>query len=118
MIPFQFNIDIIDELEKALPSYKLSTPKFVINELKNLKKKLKGKNRVAVEIAIKIANSEKIEIKNIPLKNNETVDDALLRVSTVLATNDSELKKRARKKGITVVYLRQKKYVSFDGYLK
>jgi len=118
MIPFQFNVDIIDEFEKALPSYKLSTPKFVINELKNLKKKLKGKNRVAAEIAIKIANSPNIEIKDIPLKNNETVDDALLRISNVLATNDIELKKRAKKKGITVVYLRQKKYISVDGCLK
>ena len=115
MIPFQFNVDIIDELEKALPSYKLSTPKFVINELKSLKKKLKGKNRVAVEIALKIANTSNIEIKDIPLKDNETVDDALLRVSNVLATNDIELKKRAKKKGITVVYLRQKKYVFVDG---
>ena len=118
MIPFQFNLDIIDELEKALPSYKLSTPEFVIIELKNLKKKLKGKNRVAAEIAIKIANSPKIEIKNIPLKDNETVDDALLRVSNVLATNDIELKKRAKKKGITVVYLRQKRYISVDGCLR
>ena len=117
MIPFQFNVDIIDELEKALPSYKLSTPKFVINELKNLKKNLKGKNRVAAEIAIMIANSPKIKIKDIDLKNNETVDDALLRISNVLATNDIELKKRAKKKGITVVYLRQKRYIEVDGYL-
>ncbi len=37
MVPFQFNVDIIDELEKALPSYKLTTPIFVINELKGNK---------------------------------------------------------------------------------
>ncbi|MCL2157747.1 MAG: twitching motility protein PilT [Methanobrevibacter sp.] len=117
MIPFQFNIDIIDELEKALPSYKLSTFKFVINELENLKKKLKGKNRVAAEIAIKIVNSSKIHIKDNPLKNNETVDEALIRLSKVIATNDIELKKRAKKNGITVVYLRQKRYVSVDGRL-
>jgi rRNA-processing protein FCF1 len=117
MTPFQFNVDIIDELEKAFPSYKLSTPKFVINELIKLKKKLKGKNRVAAEIALKIANSPKIEIKNISLKNNETVDEALLRVSNVLAKNDIKIKKKAKKKGISVIYLRQKKYVSVDGFL-
>ena len=100
MVPFQFNVDIIDELEKALPSYKLTTPIFVINELKGLKRNNKGSN---------------IEIKDISLENNETVDDALLRVSEVLATNDIELKKRARKKGITVAYLRQKKYIAIDG---
>ena len=104
MVPFQFNVDIIDELEKALPSYKLTTPIFVINELKGLKRNNKGKIRLNADLALKLANSSNIEIKDISLENNETVDDALLRVSEVLATNDIELKKRARKKGITVAY--------------
>ena len=115
MVPFQFNVDIIDELEKALPSYKLTTPIFVINELKSLKRNNKGKIRLNADLALKLANSSNIEIKDISLENNETVDDALLRVSEVLATNDIELKKRARKKGITVAYLRQKKYIAIDG---
>lgn len=115
MVPFQFNVDIIDELEKALPSYRLTTPIFVINELKGLKRNNKGKIRLNADLALKLANSSNIEIKDISLENNETVDDALLRVSEVLATNDIELKKRARKKGITVAYLRQKKYIAIDG---
>lgn len=115
MVPFQFNVDIIDELEKALPSYKLTTPIFVINELKGLKRNNKGKIRLNADLALKLANSSNIEIKDISLENNETVDDALLRVSEVLATNDIELKKCARKKGITVAYLRQKKYIAIDG---
>lgn len=115
MVPFQFNVDIIDELEKALPSYKLTTPIFIINELKGLKRNNKGKIRLNADLALKLANSSNIEIKDISLENNETVDDALLRVSEVLATNDIELKKRARKKGITVAYLRQKKYIAIDG---
>ena len=115
MVPFQFNVDIIDELEKALPSYKLTTPIFVINELKGLKRNNKGKIRLNADLALKLANSSNIEIKDISLENNETVDDALLRVSEVLATNDIELKKRARKKGITVAYLRKKKYIAIDG---
>ena len=115
MVPFQFNVDIIDELEKALPSYKLTTPSLVINELKGLKRNNKGNIRLNADLALKLANSSNIEIKDISLENNETVDDALLRVSEVLATNDIELKKRAKKKGITVAYLRQKKYIAIDG---
>ena len=115
MVPFQFNVDIIDELEKALPSYKLTPQIFFINELKGLKRNNKGKIRLNADLALKLANSSNIEIKDISLENNETVDDALLRVSEVLATNDIELKKRARKKGITVAYLRQKKYIAIDG---
>ena len=115
MVPFQFNVDIITELEKILPSYKLTTPSFVINELKGLKNNNKGKTRLNANLALKLANSSKIEIKDISLLENETVDDALLRVSEVLATNDTELKNRAKNKGITIVYLRQKKYIAVDG---
>ena len=115
MVPFQFNVDIITELENLLPSYKLTTPSFVINELKGLKKNNKGKIRLNANLALKLANSSKVEIKDISLLENETVDDALLRVSEVLATNDIELKKRAKDKGITVAYLRQKKYIAVEG---
>ena len=115
MVPFQFNVDIITELENLLPSYKLTTPSFVINELKGLKNNNKGKIRLNANLALKLANSSKVEIKDISLLENETVDDALLRVSEVLATNDIELKKRAKAKGITVVYLRQKNYITVDG---
>ena len=115
MVPFQFNVDIITELEKVLPSYKLTTPSFVINELKGLKRNNKGKIRLNANLALKLANSSKIEIKDISLLENETVDDALLRVSEVLATNDIELKNRAKDKGITVAYLRQKRYIAVEG---
>ena len=115
MVPFQFNVDIITELENKLPSYTLTTPSFVINELKGLKRNNKGKVRLNANLALKLANSSKVEIKDISLLENETVDDALLRVSEVLATNDIELKNRAKDKGITVVYLRQKKYIAVEG---
>ena len=115
MVPFQFNVDIITELENKLPSYTLTTPSFVINELKGLKNNNKGKVRLNANLALKLANSSKVEIKDISLLENETVDDALLRVSEVLATNDIELKNRAKNKGITIVYLRQKKYIAVEG---
>ncbi|MDR2830220.1 MAG: twitching motility protein PilT [Methanobrevibacter sp.] len=116
MIPFQFKIDIITELEKALPSFKLIVPSFIINELLGLKKNKKAKIRVNAELAIKIAKSPKITIKNVSLKKNESVDNGLLRISKVLATNDKNLRVKAREKGIAIVYLRQKRYLAIDGY--
>lgn len=117
MIPFQFNIDIIDELEKALPSYELVTTQFIINELKGLARNKKGKIRVNAKLALRYTKERNIQIKNIELESNETVDDALIRIGDVIATNDIELKKKARKQGKTIVYLRQRKYVSIDGYI-
>jgi rRNA-processing protein FCF1 len=117
MIPFQFNVDILEEFKRILPNYQLVTTRFVINELKGLKKNSKGKVRLAAGLGLKIAQSCEIEIRDIPLNDGESVDDALIRVSNVLATNDANLRKKAKKKGIALVILRQRKYLAVEGYL-
>lgn len=117
MIPFQFNVDIIEEFKRVLPNYKLVTTTFVIDELKGLKNNNKGKVRLAAGLGLRIAQSDEIEIRNISLNDGESVDDALIRISKVLATNDIVLKKKAKKNGIALVFLRQKKYLAVDGYL-
>lgn len=117
MIPAQFHVDILAELERILPNYTFIVPSFVVDELKEIKKRSKGKARIAASVALKITESPDINVINVDLKNRERVDDALLRISDVLCTNDIELKRRARNKGITVIYLRQKNYLDVDGYL-
>lgn len=117
MIPFQFNLDILEEFKRILPNYKLVTTTFVLNELKGLKNNSKGKVRLAAGLGLKIAQSGEIEIREIPLNDGESVDDALVRVSKVLATNDANLRKKAKNKGIPLVILRQKKYLAVEGYL-
>ena len=116
MIPAQFHVDILAELERVLPNYDLLVPSFVINELEGIKNRSKGKDRIAASVALKLIESSDIQVVAADLKDRERVDDALLRISKVLCTNDRELQKRARNKGITVVYLRQKKYLAIEGY--
>ena len=65
MAVFQFKIDIISELKKILPSYKLTTPKFVISELEGLKKNKNLNIRKQATMALKIAKSNDIEIMDI-----------------------------------------------------
>ena len=117
MIPFQFNVDILEEFKRVLPDYKLVTTDFVIKELQGLKNNNNGKVRLAAGLGLKIAQSGEIEIRNVSLNDGESVDDALIRISKVLATNDIVLKKKAKKNGIALVFLRQKKYLAVDGYL-
>ncbi|BDZ69330.1 PIN domain-containing protein [Methanobacterium ferruginis] len=118
MMAAQFPLDLVEELEHTLPSYQFLVPSPVIFELEKIKKRSKGKNKIAASIALKIAKSPPFKLKEIELSKGEMVDDALLRISRVLCTNDRELRTRARKKGITVVYLRQKRYLAVDGHLK
>ncbi|HEX3013016.1 MAG TPA: twitching motility protein PilT [Methanobacterium sp.] len=117
MIPAQFHVDILAELERILPNYTFVVPSFVIQELENIKKRSRGKDRIAASVALKLIESSNIDVIDADLKYKERVDDALLRISKVLCTNDRGLQKRARNKGLTVVYLRQKKYLAVEGYL-
>lgn len=117
MVAAQFNLDVVSQLQEILPQYQFLVPSFVVNELENIKRKSRGRTGIAAQIALKIAGLKPMEIKNIPLIEGEQVDDALLRISSVLCTNDRELRIKAREKGITVVYLRQRKYLAVDGYL-
>ncbi|MEN4006760.1 MAG: twitching motility protein PilT [Methanobacteriaceae archaeon] len=110
-------MDILTELGQIMPHYKLVVPSFVIKELEDIKKRSKGKDKIAASVALKIIESPEITVRDVDLKR-EPVDDALLRISSVLCTNDTGLKRRARKKGITVIYLRQRKYLCVDGYSK
>ena len=117
---FQLDVDIVMELQNLLPSYyELIVPSVVIDELTTLKKKSKGKNKLAASIAYTIANKEPFNIVNI--KKTDHVDNLLLKFcndTDVLCTNDKILRKRARKRNITVVYLRQHRYLEVDGYIK
>ncbi len=120
MMSAQFHMDIVYELEQILPSCKLVVPTAVLKELKHIKNRSNGKNRIAASIAIKIAVSSPIEVQEMELKPGESVDDALLRLSgksRLLCTNDRELRIRAREKNINVIFLRQRKYLDVDGHL-
>lgn len=111
-------MDLVGELERTLPSYQLLIPSTVIYELEKIKKRSKGKHKISASIALKISKSPPFKIIELELNPGETVDDALLRISKVLCTNDRQLRIKAREKGIDVVYMRQKKYLAVDGHIK
>ena len=119
MMMIQLGIDVVEELKLLLPSYyDLIVPSVVIDELVSLKKKVKGKDKIACSIALQMAQSDAFIIENID--KTDHVDNLLLNLCTdmdVLCTNDKNLRKRAKKRGITVVYLRQHRFLEVDGYI-
>ena len=83
MIPAQFHVDILTELGQIIPHYKLLVPSFVIKELKEIKRRSRGRDRISASVALKIIESPEINVINVNLKRKERVDDALLRISSV-----------------------------------
>jgi rRNA-processing protein FCF1 len=80
-----------------------------IKELEKIAKN-KGKLGSLAKLALEIIKLKKIKI----LEEEESPDKAFLSLAdknTIIATNDSKLRKKLKKLGIKTIYLRAKKYL-------
>ncbi|MBO7719142.1 MAG: twitching motility protein PilT [Methanosphaera sp.] len=120
MMMIQKDVDVVTQLTSLLPSYyELIVPSLVLDELDKLKRYSKGKNKLAASIALQVAKSDVFRV--VQIDKTEHVDNLLLKYCTtddVLCTNDRDLRRKARQLGISVVYLRQHRYLEVDGYIK
>jgi hypothetical protein len=110
-IPYQFNVDIFEEIKRIMEeNYELITLDSVVEELKKLKSK-KGKDAVAANVALELLKKENVKVINVGKKN---VDNAIIEIAdknTLVATNDKELRQKLKNKSIESIYLRNKKYL-------
>jgi len=112
MIPYQFGVDIFSEFERICNfNYELAVFEPSIFELKKIMQNASGKDKRAAQLALKL-----IKAKNIKLIKSKQKDVDLLILNnlgkdTIIATQDIQLKKRLLKNGMSVIILRQKKYL-------
>jgi hypothetical protein len=120
LVPAQLKIDIFEGLMNLLnQNYESIVLSTTIDELRSLTTKGSPKLRKQAEMALELA--EKCGLVNVDRKRPETNDDVIIRVAKqmkcLVATNDSELKKRLRNISIPVVYVRQKSRLELEGSL-
>lgn len=120
MLPIRFGVDLRPELGRVVEtSFSLATTPAVIDELRRLKKNVKTRESKNIDFAL--ASAEGMEKVDDVLLPDEDVDDQLVRLSEtedlIVATTDSELRKRIRQKGKPVVFLRQRRFLSIDGII-
>lgn len=109
MIPFQFNLDVFQEIEFLLQKkVDFIVPSAVKSELTALSAR-GGEGAAEASLALQLAS--RCRVVEVTLETNETVDDAIVKasqkLSAVVATNDIELKNRLKLLKVPVVYLRQ-----------
>ncbi len=130
LLPFQFKIDYLNDI-----SLKLEEPirfiifKQVLDELEAKKireyKATKFQRHLKSGLLYLDTKKENYDIYFLEdvKKKSETTDNFLLRISiqlkaiysqVFLATNDALLRKEARESDIGTIFLRQKKYLSFE----
>lgn len=130
LLPFQFKIDYLYEIEAKLDGKTIFIVYMqILDELEA--KKIREPEAIKFHMNFKAGllylekNNEKYNIdykQNIKLKE-ETTDNFLLKSCmelksiskrVFLATNDAELRRKANKMEVRTIFLRQKKYLSFD----
>ena len=110
-IPYQFGIDIFEEIERVVEGdYELTTLDSIVEELKKLTKS-KGKEALAARVALTLIKEKNIKViktgeKNVDIKIYRMTDK-----NTIVATNDRNLRRRLKNKNVKVLYLRSKKHI-------
>lgn len=117
-VPSQFNVDIFEELANLLnqrfePVLLSSTQ----DELQGLAESSSLLIQKQALLALRLA--EKCSFVPVEKYSGETYDDVIVRVSAEwnvpVGTNDRELRKRLRQKGVAVIFLRQKQRLAMEG---
>jgi rRNA-processing protein FCF1 len=118
-VPYQFSVDVFSESKMVLEQrVDFVILRSVLEEINKLAETARGSDKRAFRIALELAENCKIVDVLEPF-SEMAVDDQLIehtaQVGGVLATNDKELRARARVRGIPVLLLRGKKRLVLEG---
>lgn len=110
MLPEQFGVDIFSELQR-LGFMECIVPAPVLRELKLLTTRAdKGLDKTAARVGLRLTEQCKVMDTTVGDADRAVEELAISENASVL-TNDRVLKKRLFSKGITVIYLRQGRYL-------
>jgi rRNA-processing protein FCF1 len=118
-LPYQFNVDVFSESKMVLEQrVDFVILRSVLEEINKLAETARGSDKRAFRIALELAENCKLVDVLGPI-SEMAVDDQLIehtaQVGGVLATNDKELRARAKVRGIPVLLLRGKKRLVLEG---
>lgn len=106
----QFGVDIFGELLR-LGYVRWLVPASVMGELESLSRNAeKGRDKVAARVALDLAARCRI-LGEDSLDADRAIEELAEETGAAVFTNDRALKKRLFSKGITVIYLRQGRYL-------
>ncbi len=113
MVPGIFNVDILKEIERLVEDrHELVVLAPVIGELEDLAKNGTLKERTAAKIGLEIAKRGKIVESEGPA--DEVIAEFAKKMKFLVGTTDLELRKKLRKSGIGVMYLRGKYHLVLE----
>ena len=108
----RFKIDLGQIPTLILGQCELFTLDSVMDELKKIAK-TKARESGYAKIALELIKNKKIRILKIEGKADEVIL-SLSEKNTIVATNDKELKKLLKRKGVKTIYIKSKKHLDIN----
>jgi len=117
-LPFQFKIDVLEELKTLLNrQFEPVVLSVTREEIQRIASKGGVRTRSGASLALRLA--EKCRVVDVEHDVRETSDDVILRIAKEwecpVATNDRSLRRRLRDINLPVIYLRQKSRLELEG---
>jgi len=110
---FEFSVDWEKEFSRLLDGYHILVPTEVIKELQVLSKQTASQRKQKATASLKVA--QRYETVETSAGNaDNAVIEAAKKTNGVVATNDTELRKRLKQESIPVIFLRGKKRLALD----
>jgi len=130
LVPGQFKVDIFTELDRIMDEpYEITILEGSLQELEKIKKTGSGADKQAAKLGHMLLEHQKKResaassnckgLKILHSSKEKTVDDAIVEIAeddTLVATNDSGLKRRLLEKGVRVIYLKQQQHLAISAY--
>jgi len=118
-IPFQFRVDVFEQLNSLLGKCEPVVLSTTLNELESLT--LRGSERIRRLASAALELADRCRMAEAERELGESSDDVILRMAQewkcIVATNDSKLRRRLRGLGIPTVFLRQMSRLDIEGYV-
>lgn len=116
LVPVRFKLDVFEETQNAVNDIvEFYVSSRVLDEIQVLKNRSKGNFVRQLKLAEKLAENCIVIEDNSRTMVDQSLVDLALDHDMVLGTTDAELRQKARKAGVKVVYMRQKGFLVLDG---
>jgi len=116
LIPYQFKVDIFSEIKRICDfKYRLCIIDKTLEEMKKIIATQKEKHRRAAVLGVMLLGQK--NVYKIRAKKGKSVDESILEIACkdkkgyVVATQDAELKRKLKEKGISLIVLKGKSHL-------
>lgn len=119
-LPSQFRVDVFEGIANLLNSQ--FEPVLLSTTLQEVRRMVEtGPDKLSKQATMALKIAEQCRIVKVERVQGETNDDVILRMATrwksAVATNDRELRRKLRSNGVSVIFLRGKRKLDFEGAL-